>query len=77
MQEGCWEFEAERVVLQCRECGEMLVLLGRVEDWHSEYGCTIFECECGEALIISVDCVSEKAFNAKRLLRSLRVSIGR
>ncbi len=77
MQERCWEFEAERVVLKCRQCGEMLVLLGRVEDWHSEYGRTIFECECGEALFISVDRVSEKAFSAKRLLRNLRVPIGR
>ena len=77
MQERCWEFEAERVVLQCRECGEMVVLLGRVEDWHSEYGRTIFKCECGEALFISVGCVSEKAFSAKRLLRNLRVPIGR
>ncbi len=72
----CWEFEPERIVLKCRQCGEMLVLLGRVEDWHSERR-TIFECECGEALIIRVDRVAEKAFSAKRLLRNLRVPIGR
>ena len=76
MQERCWEFEAERIVLKCRQCGEMLVLLGRVEDWHSE-GRTIFECECGEVLIISVDRVGEKAFSAKRLLGNLRVPISR
>ena len=76
MPERCWEFESERIVLECRQCGEMMVLLGRVEDWHSE-GRTIFECECGEALIISVDRVGETTFSAKRLLRNLRVAIDR
>jgi lysyl-tRNA synthetase class I len=76
MPECRWEFEPERILLKCRQCGEMLVLLGRVEDWHSE-GRIIFECECGEALIISVDRIAEKAFSAKRLLRNLRVPIGR
>ncbi len=47
----CWEFEPEPIVLKCRQCGEMLVLLGQLEDWHSEEH-TILECECGEALII-------------------------
>ena len=37
-----------RMVLECR-CGEMVVLLGRKDDWYSE-GHMLFECECGRRL---------------------------
>ncbi len=67
------ELEPEHIMLECRRCGEMMVLLGREEDWHSE-GRNVFECECGESLTISANRVGEEALSARQLLRSLRAS---
>ena len=47
-----------RVVLEC-QCGEVMVLLGREEDWYSE-GHMLFECECGRRLTLS-DRIYEEA----------------
>ena len=44
-----WEIEADRIVLECHQCGEMIVLLGYEEDWYKE-GSTLFECQCGQKL---------------------------
>jgi hypothetical protein len=42
----------DRIVLGC-QCGEILILLGREEDWYSE-GRTTFECyRCGEAVSLA------------------------
>ena len=71
---------SERVVLECHQCEERLVLLGREEDWYSE-GRTVFECECGEMLTFADrfeeettldDDFDEEAFGVRELLRSLR-----
>ncbi len=70
------ELEPEHIMLECRRCGEMMVLLGREEDWRSE-GRNVFECECGESLTISANRVGEEALSARQLLRSLRASDGR
>ncbi len=40
----------ERIVLECENCAERLVLFGTEEDWESER--TVFECECGEMLTL-------------------------
>ena len=37
--------------LECYECGERLVLIGREEDWRSE-GRAGFECGCGGKLTL-------------------------
>ena len=70
------ELESERIVLECRRCGEMMILLGREEDWYSE-GCTIFGCECGESLTIAANRLAEDLFGIKQLLRGMRVPNGR
>jgi hypothetical protein len=64
------ELASERIVLECR-CGEMMILLGHEEDWHSE-GHTIFECECGERVSIADNRVSEEVLDIKQLIRGLR-----
>jgi hypothetical protein len=64
------ELESERIVLECR-CGEMMILLGREEDWRLE-GQTIFECECGERLSIADNRVDEEVLDIKQLIRGLR-----
>ncbi len=40
----------ERIVLECDQCAERMVLFGTEEDWQSER--TVFECECGEVLTL-------------------------
>jgi hypothetical protein len=70
------ELESERIVLECRRCGEMMILLGREEDWYSE-GRTIFGCECGESLTIAANRLAEEVFSIKQLLRGMRVPNGR
>ncbi len=47
-----WEFESEQTVLECYRCGEVIVLLGREKDWHTE-GNIFFECQCGQRLTIA------------------------
>ena len=62
------EQESERIVLEC-QCGDMVILLGREEDWRSE-GHTIFECECEERLSIADNCVGEDVpADIKQLIR--------
>ena len=39
-----------RVVLECGNCGEALILLGHEEDWRSE-GAS-FGCHCGQTLTL-------------------------
>ena len=67
-------FCSERIVLECR-CGELIVLLGREDDWHSE-GRTVFECECGAKLTLA-DRLDEEALGVKKLLRDLGATNGR
>ena len=73
-------FCSERIVLECG-CGEIVVLLGREDDWYSE-GRTVFECECGRMLTLAdrVDKeesafgegLDEEAPSVRDLLRNLR-----
>jgi hypothetical protein len=63
-----------RIILECNECGEALILLGREEDWRSER--TVFECHCGQTLTLMnrVDegiLTPEEDRTARELLRSL------
>ena len=39
------------IILECANCEERLVLLGREEDWLSTR--TVFECECGQSLSLA------------------------
>jgi hypothetical protein len=52
--ERCWEFESDRIVLECHQCGEKVILLGREEDWYIE-GHIFFECQCGQRLTIATE----------------------
>ena len=56
-----------RILLECKKCGERLVLLGLEEDWRSEQR-TEFDCECGGRLTLT-DRANEEALAIKRLLR--------
>lgn len=47
-----WELESDHTVLECYRCGEVIILLGREEDWHTE-GNIFFECQCGQTLAIA------------------------
>ena len=60
---------SERIILECK-CGEMLVLLGREDDWYSEER-TVFRCECGEKLSLA-DRLDEEALGVRQLINSLR-----
>ena len=51
----CWEFEPDRIILECHQCEEMIILLGREEDWYTEEGHIFFECQCGQILAISTE----------------------
>ncbi len=46
----CFVSCSDQIVLQCR-CGEVLILLGLEEDWHSER--TVFKCRCGQGLTLA------------------------
>jgi hypothetical protein len=66
-----------RIVLECDECGEGLILLGREEDWRSER--TFFECHCGRALTLAHRrdtgiLTPEENRTARELLRSLGIN---
>jgi hypothetical protein len=63
-----------RIVLECTECGEALILLGREEDWQWER--TFFECHCGQKLTLmnrrnEGELTPEEDRTARELLRSL------
>ncbi len=63
-----------RIVLECNECGEALILLGREEDWRSKR--MFFECHCGQRLTLMnrLDAgvlTPEKDRATRELLRSL------
>ena len=64
-----------RILLRCKKCRQMLVLLGLEEDWISE-GRTEFECSCGKRLTLGRDRVREQEDEAdtgvRDLIRSLR-----
>ena len=47
-----------RIVLECANCEERLVLLGREEDWLSTR--TVFECECGQSLSLAGNRIAEE-----------------
>ncbi len=47
-----------RIILECANCEERLVLLGREEDWLSTR--TIFECECGQSLSLAGNRIAEE-----------------
>ena len=66
---------SDQIVLQCR-CGEVLILLGLEEDWHSER--TVFKCQCGQGLTLADRLAEElltpgEELTARGLLRSLGV----
>ena len=49
----CLELEvSEHIVLECKSCGERVVLLGHEDDWHSE-GRGAFACGCGAELTLA------------------------
>jgi hypothetical protein len=62
-----------RIVLECRKCRELLILLGLEDDWRSER--SDFECECGEKLTLAGRSDGE-APAIGELLRRLRVQPG-
>lgn len=62
---------SERIVLECKGCGEKLILLGLEDDWRSEQ--TIFECECGENPSLE-DRTDEEALAIRDLLQGGRIS---
>jgi hypothetical protein len=51
----CWESESDHIVLECHCCEEIIILLGREEDWYTEEGYICFECQCGQRLTISTE----------------------
>ena len=52
----CWELEVDRIVLECHQCGEVIIVLGCEENWYTG-GNIFFECQCGQRLtIVSESC---------------------
>jgi predicted RNA-binding Zn-ribbon protein involved in translation (DUF1610 family) len=71
-----WTVEhSGRILLRCKKCGQMLILLGLEEDWISE-GRTEFECKCGKRLTLRRDRAREEEHEAdvgvRDLIHSLR-----
>jgi hypothetical protein len=62
-----------RIVLECKKCRELLILLGLEDDWRSER--SAFECECGERLTLA-DRNDGEALAIGELLRRLKVQPG-
>ena len=65
-------FELEvsgRIDLECRSCGERLVLLGGEDDWSTE-GHTAFACGCGAQLTLG-DRVGQGKVVGARLMQAL------
>jgi hypothetical protein len=61
---------SDRIVLNCKSCGDNLIPLGLEEDWHSES--TNFECECGTMLAF----LSRSNAEARAIKRLLRENVG-
>ena len=59
-----------RIVLECKGCGERVILLGRAEEWHQEGRTSIGCIGCGEELNLPVDDADEAALAVKDLLRN-------
>jgi predicted RNA-binding Zn-ribbon protein involved in translation (DUF1610 family) len=57
-----------RIVLVCSGCGELVILLGREEDWSREHR-NAFECSgCGKRLTLA-DRFGRRAYHIRTLLR--------
>ncbi len=50
----CWDLQSDYIVLECSQCEEITILLGREEEWYIE-GYAFFECECGQRLTIATN----------------------
>ena len=48
----CWKLEPDRIVLECHQCGETMIVLGCEEDWYTDENIS-FECQCGQRLTIA------------------------
>jgi hypothetical protein len=46
-----WELEPDRIVLECDQCGEMVIVIGCEEDWYTDRN-IFLECQCGQRLTI-------------------------
>ncbi len=60
-----------RLVLECKKCGEHLLLLGLDEDWRSAG--VGFECECGQRLTLA-DRGDEEELAIRRLLERVQTN---
>jgi hypothetical protein len=69
------EFETAFILLACQRCAEATILLGCEEDWRL-VSRSAFECECGESLTISGNCICEEEHIKQLLRRGLRVFSG-
>lgn len=49
---SCWELEPDRIVLECYQCGELVIVLGGEENWCADEN-IFFECWCGQRLMIT------------------------
>ena len=58
---------SDRHILECRRCGERIVLLGLEEDWRKEKR-TSFEGQCGNSLTLA-DRADLEALKVKDLLQ--------
>lgn len=56
-----------RIILECKRCGETLILLGLEEDWSSER--SEFGCPCGGNITLA-DRQSEEVLSVKKILRA-------
>ena len=56
-----------RIVLECKRCGEALILFGLEEDWSSER--SEFGCLCGGSVTLT-DRQSEEVLSVKKMLRA-------
>ena len=57
---------SDRIVLECKRCGDSLFLLGLEEDWRKEH--TKVECRCGAKLTLA-DRRDKEAQAIEKLLR--------
>jgi hypothetical protein len=57
---------SDRIILECKRCGDSLILLGLEEDWRSEG--TRLECRCGAKLTLA-DRTDDEAIAIKKLLQ--------
>lgn len=55
-----------RITLECKGCGESMILLGLEEDWGPER--SEFGCQCGRRLTLA-DRANEEVLSVRRLLR--------